>query len=222
VRSSDSASSPLLSGLAVTVDSDPAFSYLATRTSLDRLESRDQDSADQLLAGTENAILVGINLRPVGKGLHPRGAVYQQQMLAQFMRNFADGLVGYAQTAGRPVIFIYFPMNSIQFGMSDLTSACELQRAIGDRAEMRVWQADPQVDGILYLLRRLDATVVMRLHAAIFSLSLNLPVLGIDFFNGMDSKLAQLFADRGIDHALAKMEHFDPEWLKKTLEQALT
>ena len=221
VRSSESAAHPLLQGLDVGVGRDPAFDYLATRQALDRLDERDRSSVGALLAGTDDALRVGINLRPVSNDWHPRGAQHAARTVDRFMVALADGMARFAAEAKRAVCFVYFPMNSIQFGMSDLTAAYRLHALLGGRARLLVWEADPDVDGVLHLLRHLDATLVMRLHAAIFSLSQNVPVLGIDYFADRNSKLTQLFRDERRDQDLCGMEAFTADWMQERLALAL-
>jgi polysaccharide pyruvyl transferase WcaK-like protein len=221
VRSRDSSRHPLLGGRTASVGRDPAFDYLATRGVLDRLGEQERISVDRLLEGTGDSLLVGINLRPVSDDWHPLGAEHSRRVRARFIEAFAQAMEQFATLAGRPVTYVYFPMNAIQFGMSDLTSAYHLHRAVRGRVRLRVWEADPELDGVLYLLRKLDAAVVMRLHAAIFSIAQNLPVIGIDYFAGTDSKLTQLFSDLDRADATSSMEDFTSSWLVAQLDRKL-
>jgi polysaccharide pyruvyl transferase WcaK-like protein len=218
LRFADAARHPLVAGLPVTVGRDPAFDYLATRGSLDRLAEHERRSVDALFAGVApNALCLGVNLRPVLEQWHAQG----RGLLDRFVERLAQGMADFARSVPRPVVFFAFPMNAIQFGMSDLATAYRLHRALGARVDLRVWEADPQVDGVLYFLRRLDAVVAMRLHAAIFAMSQNVPVLGIDYFQGMDRKLTLLFddVDRGRD--VCSMDAFDPAWMVARLRETL-
>jgi polysaccharide pyruvyl transferase WcaK-like protein len=61
----------------------------------------------------------------------------------------------------------------------------------------------------------------MRLHAAIFSFSQNVPVLGIDYFADRNSKLTQLFRDERRDRNLCGMEAFTADWMQERLALAL-
>jgi polysaccharide pyruvyl transferase WcaK-like protein len=221
VRSRDSLRHPLLQGGTATVGRDPAFDYLATRTVLDRLSEKGRRSVDRLLEGTADSLLVGINLRPVSDDWHPLGAEHSRRVRGRFIEAFAQALEQFAALIGRPVVYVFFPMNAIQFGMSDLTSAYHLHRAVRDRVDLRVWEVDPELDGVLYLLRKLDAVVVMRLHAAIFSIAQDLPAIGIDYFSGNDSKLTQLFSDLDRADATSSMEDFKSSWLVAQLDQRL-
>ena len=221
VRSSDSRGHPLLGDRPVTVGRDPAFDYLATRRVLDRLSDQERQSVERLLANARDSILIGINLRPVRDDWHPLGAEHSRGMQKRFMENFAQALEQFAAQSRRPVTYVYFPMNAIQFGMSDLTAAYHLHRAVGGKVDFRVWEVDPQIDGVLHLLRSLNAAIVMRLHAAIFSISQELPVVGIDYFSGSDSKLTQLFSDLDRADAVSSMEKFESPWLVEQLRRNL-
>ncbi len=221
VRSSESAGHPLLRGFDVGIGRDPAFDYLATRQALDRLAEHDRSSVEALLAESDDALRIGINLRPVSNDWHPRGAQHAARTVDRFMAALADGMARFAAESQRAVHFVFFPMNSIQFGMSDLTAAYRLHALLGGRARLLVWEADPDVDGVLHLLRRLDAAVVMRLHAAIFSFSQRVPVLGIDYFADRNSKLTQLFRDERRDQDLCGMEAFTADWMQERLALAL-
>ncbi|MBK7284240.1 MAG: polysaccharide pyruvyl transferase family protein [Sphingomonadales bacterium] len=64
VRSEGSARHRVMAGLNVEIAPDPAFDYLASRTDLDRLPAADAAAIDDLLAGTDGALTVGLNLRP--------------------------------------------------------------------------------------------------------------------------------------------------------------
>ena len=51
---------------------------------------------------------------------------------------------------------------------------------------------------LLHLLRRLDAAVAMRFHAAVFALTQKVPLIGVDYFTGA-GKVSELLADQGAD-----------------------
>lgn len=221
VRSRDALGHPLLADKSATVGRDPAFDYLATRRELDRLSERERQSIARLLPDARDSLLVGINLRPVRDDWHPLGGEHSRAMQTRFIEHFAQALELFAATAPKPVTYVYFPMNAIQFGMSDLSAAYRLHRAVLGKVDLRVWEADPGVDGVLHLLRALDAAVVMRLHAAIFAMSQGLPVFGIDYFAGSDSKVMQLFGDMDRADDVSSMDGFESQWLVERLRRSL-
>jgi len=215
LRSRAGAADPLAAGLKVEVGRDPAFDYLATRHSLTRLTAGERASADALLAEGGGKLSVGINLRPIRHLWSERGEAYSRAAYDGFLDRFADGLVAAARAV--PLRFVFFPMNPIEFGLNDLAAAAELERRLDGRVELRVWRDDPGVDGLLYLLRRLDAVIAMRLHAVIFSLSQSLPVLGIDYYPGQGGKVEELFADLERPDDVRRIDQMTAEWLSRSL-----
>jgi len=131
----------------------------------------------------------------------------------------AEGFVGFAQASARPVSYVFFPMNAIQFGYSDLESAFRLQERLAGRLDVRVWEADPTIDGVLHLL---DAAVAMRLHACIFALSQRVPVLGVDYYPGQGGKVEALFTDRGRPEDVRRLDTMETEWLVRRLGECTT
>jgi polysaccharide pyruvyl transferase WcaK-like protein len=108
-------------------------------------------------------------------------------------------------------------MNAIQFGMSDLLSAYRIQRKLGSAVDFRVWQADASLDGVLALLRRCDTTIAMRFHAAIFALSQNCKVIGIDYRIGKKDKVAGLLDDVGHGENCVRIDLLTEDWLAQKL-----
>jgi polysaccharide pyruvyl transferase WcaK-like protein len=217
VRSSKSASHPLLSGLSAQITRDPAFDYLETRLSLDRLSELDKRAVDALTAGAEGAVLVGVNLRPAHDQPAVTGKAAPQALTEDLIEGLSAALIQFAVNSDRPVRYIFFPMNAVQHGMSDMPAAFQLHRAVGTRIDLRVWESDPGLDGVLYLLRKLDLVIAMRLHAAIFSMSQALPVLGLDYFQG-GGKLTELFHDGDRSDCVRTIGAFEPDWLVERME----
>ena len=216
VRTSGSARHPLLEGLDVAVGRDPAFDYLADRKVLDRLPPNDAAAVEALLAESEGSLKIGINLRATHDHWHDLSDLSQDTVDPDFMQKLAQGLITFARRSERPVTFVYFPMNAIQLGMSDLSAAYELRRAVRGAADLRVWEADPSLDGVIHLLRRLDAAVAMRFHAAAFALTQDVPLIGLDYFAG-GGKVSELLADAGRPEDACQVARFSPEWLVERL-----
>ena len=216
VRTSGSARHPLLEGLDVEVARDPAFDYLADRQVLDRLPPSDAAEVESLLAGTEGSLKVGINLRATHDQWDDLSDLSEDTVDPDFMQKLAQGLIAFARRSKRPVTYVYFPMNAIQLGMSDLSAAYELRRAVRGAVDLRVWEADPSLDAVIHLLRRLDSAVAMRFHAAIFALTQNVPLIGLDYFAG-GGKVSELLADAGRPEDACEVARFTPEWLVERL-----
>ena len=220
VRTSASAQHPLMEGLTAEVGCDPAFDYLEQRGELDRLLPVDADAIDALLAGTEGSLKIAINMRPTLDQWRDLSDLSRDTVNPAFVSKLADGLIAFAQASKRPVTFVFFPMNAIQLGMSDLSAAYELQRAVKGAIDLRVWEADASLDGVVHLLRRLDAAIAMRFHASIFAVAQNLPLIGLDYFAGSGGKVSELLSDLGRPKDASTVGRFTPEWLVERLTSA--
>jgi polysaccharide pyruvyl transferase WcaK-like protein len=126
----------------------------------------------------------------------------------------------FANSSARPVSFVFFPMNPIQSGMSDLASAYRLFRLVGHELDFRVWEADPDVDGVLYFLRRVHAAITVRFHASIFALSQGIPTIGVDYFPGVGGKVLELFSDLQREDDARVMDALTAEWVAERLRAA--
>lgn len=142
-------------------------------------------------------------------------------MADQFLQRFASGLQQFAAQSATPPTFIFFCMNPQEFGMSDLRIAYQLHRQLDDKIDFRVWQGDPDVDGVIHLLRQLDAAICMRFHACIFALTQQLPTIGLDYYPGQGGKVEQLFKDMDRSDEACRMDQMETEWLLDTLHKLL-
>ncbi len=220
VRTSGAARQPELRGLGAQIKCDPAFPYLESRgqnqAALTKLRSRDQQEVQSLLEGAEEKFKVGINLRPIRHLWSPKGKAASRHAEAQCLERVAEAIALVAQKI--PTRFIFFPMNPIPLGGSDLRSAWRLHNLVGKRADFRVWQGDPEIDGLLSLMRRLDAAVTMRFHACIFALSQGVPTLGIDYYAHAGGKVGELFSDRFLVDEVTRIDTLETDWLVQKLE----
>lgn len=227
VRTSDSARHNVLTDLDVQVGRCPAFDYLETRSKgLTRLPSSERDAIEQLLAGTEDRPVIAINIRPIGH-LHTIGAPdrdlagFTRHIEDRFERRFAEGMRQFDESSTRKPCFIYFPMNAIQFGSSDILSAYRLSRSLAPDVDFRVWQGDISLDGVVGLLRRVDVAITMRFHATIFAMSQGCQVIGVDYRIGKRDKVAELLDDAGQGENCERIDLLTSEWLASRLK-ALT
>ena len=218
VRTQGAAANPILNNIKVNVGRCPAFDYLETRKqALTKLSRIDQDSVDKLLTETEGRVLVGLNIRLIRHFYSDQQADSSQSMETIFLNQLAEGLKSYSKKLNKPLTLVFFPMNLIQVGMSDLVAAHALQQQLGNEVDMRVWEADPDLDGVLYLIRRLDIALTMRFHACIFAMSQKIPTVGIDYESG--GKVEQLFHDAGLEADVCRMENLEASWLSSRLIQ---
>lgn len=217
VRTQGAARDPILEGIEVNIGRDPAFDYLETRQHLTRLTEEERRSADQILENTQNRLRIGINVRPIRHFWSTRGETWSRAVEQQFMNNLAESMRQFAAASSKPVSYIFFPMNLIQIGYSDLAAAWRLQHLVGNDVDLQVWEADPDVDAVLYLLRKLDTAITMRFHASIFALSQSLPAIGIDYYPGVGGKVEQLFQDLGLGQDVRRMDEAGSDWLVERL-----
>ncbi len=219
VRTSRDAEAAIMQGVPVQIGRDPAFDYLATRPEqLTRFPESDRRFAERLLEDTEGRLLIGINLRPIRHTYTVSnggsdGADYTRAVVSGFEAAFARGLRRFHRSCARPPCFVFFTMNGIQFGSSDLRSAYRLKHLLGADVDFRVWEADPSLDAVVSVLRRMDAVVAMRFHGAIFALSQDRPLIGIDYRIGKDDKLHALLGDLGQSENCVRVDLFREEWL---------
>ena len=223
VRTSDDRQQRLLRGLDPEIGRDPAFDYLQTRPSaLTRLTELDQCCIEELLQGTSGRLLVGVNLRPI-RHLYTIGASgqdrprYTRFIESRFEQRFAEGLRQFDTACEAKPCFVFFPMNAIQFGQSDLRSAYRIKRLLGHDVEFRIWEGDASLDGIIALLRRLDIVISMRFHATIFALAQGRPVIGIDYRIGKRDKVAALLGDVGQTINCSRIDDMSADWLFERL-----
>lgn len=227
LRAADAAEHELVAGREFEVGLCPAFDYLESRGgALTRLPEVEATAIDRLLANTGGGPVIGINIRPIGY-LYTHGAPdddvagFTRRTEAKFEQQLAEGLREYSERSASKPCFIFFPMNAIQFGMSDLRSAYRIQKLLGNAVDFRIWEADASLDGVLALIRRLDIAITMRFHATIFALSQQCKVIGIDYRIGKKDKVAGLLDDVGQGEHCARIDLLTSEWLVAKLEELL-
>ena len=213
----------VIDGLSFEIGHDPAFDYLATRAdALTKLYPDEPDQIDDLLKDTESRFVVGINIRPI-RHLYTQAAAGEdkvartQNVEATFEAQFAAGLIEFAKSARRKPCFVFFPMNAIQFGMSDLRSAHRIMAHLPPDIDFRLWERDASLDGVVALLRRVDAVITMRFHATIFALSQGKPVTGIDYAVGKPDKVAAVMTDAGFPDDWCQIDELKADWLSQKL-----
>lgn len=227
IRTRDDAKRALVQGIDIEIGRDPAFDYLETRgQELTRLRPEEPEQIEALLEGTEGRRVIGVNIRPIGHAYTPAEqgrdpVAYTAEVQDRFEREFAAGLEAWAQTQSKPPVFVFFPMNAIQFGMSDLTSAHRIGAHLNGDTDYRIWEADASLDGAVALIRRCDAVVSMRFHATIFALSQNIPTLGIDYRIGKRDKVAAVLSDAGFPDNVTRIDQLDAPWLSEKLTTLL-
>jgi polysaccharide pyruvyl transferase WcaK-like protein len=217
VRTSAAARDPILEQVDVGIGQDPAFDYLATRGELNRLVERDRKTIETLLENTVGHILVGINLRPIRHSGNDQASACTRTMEERLFQHLAVAMTDYARLAPAPVTYVFFPMNLLQDGYSDLAAAWRLHRMLHKGLDLRVWEADPDIDALLYLLRKLDMALTMRFHACIFAMSQGLPTIGIDYDPDVSGNIEQLFRDRELAEDVRRLNVADIHFMVERL-----
>lgn len=145
-RAPDDAAQAFLRGLDVEVALDPALEYAARRgLAPTRLTDEDRGWVEGLLEGTGLERLVGVQVSP-----SPDAPGALEASLAEVLKGAG---------AASKACLLFFPLRATQAGGCDLRSAYELQRQLPEEVDLRVWQADPGLDGVLALLTRLDLVI---------------------------------------------------------------
>jgi len=226
VRTGTDAEQTIMQGLNPEVGHDPAFDYLASRPEqLTRISEGEQADIERLLEDTQDKLLIGINLRPIremftaGAPDAAKRAEYTHFVVQRFEERLAEAMIQFSKVSDKKPCYIYYSMNSIQFGSPDLRSAYRVKRHCRNAVDFRVWQADPGIDGVVALLRRLDLAIAMRFHANIFALSQGLGVVGIDYRPGKRDKVDALHRDRGTIENVRRIDNMSTEWLVQRLTE---
>ncbi|MEQ8981249.1 MAG: polysaccharide pyruvyl transferase family protein, partial [Deltaproteobacteria bacterium] len=217
----------ILDGLTPELGHDPAFDYLASRgQELSRLPDVDRAWVERLVADREDKQIVGLNLRPI-RPLFTTGVPPEQRdsytrfVERRFEERLAEAMKIFSKSRKKKVRYVYYPMNAIQFGSSDLKSAYRLARHLRSDVDFRVWEGDATLDGVVALLRRIDAVIAMRFHANIFALSQGCAVVGIDYRPGKRDKVDALLRDRGLYDNVARIDAMTVDWLVDALGRTL-
>jgi polysaccharide pyruvyl transferase WcaK-like protein len=225
VRTLADQSAPIMRGLYTTALPDPAFDYLETRgKKLTRLHARDDAWIESLLENTEGRVRIGVNVRPI-RHLYTtetssrNRAGHTRFIEARFEERLAEAMRKFHKTLPSPPCFIFFPMNAVQFGLSDLRSAYRIKRLTGGEVDFRVWEDDASIDGVIALMRELDVAITMRFHAAIYALSQKLSVIGVDYRVGIKDKVAALLDDFGQSENCCRIDEMTTDWLFDRLRQ---
>lgn len=224
VRTSEDGRQPQVRDRAPEIGRDPALDYLESRgAEPTRLPDADRAWLERLLAGSDGRPLVGVNTRPIDQlfteGVPPGAdrVAHTHSVEARFEEQLAEGLRRFHASCAVKPRFVFYPMNAIQFGRSDLRSAWRIARRLGGDVDFRVWEGDASIDGVVQLLRRLDVVIAMRFHAAVYALSQRRPVVGIDYRPGEKDKVGYLLDDFGQGESCTRIDQLDADWLHERL-----
>jgi polysaccharide pyruvyl transferase WcaK-like protein/sulfatase maturation enzyme AslB (radical SAM superfamily) len=215
VRTKEGMSHKIVKGFRPELSLDPAFDYLKSRENELQLLEDEYGQINDFIG--EGKYLVGINLRPFwSKYLSTFDSVKAQK---DFLSSFSNSLIKFHNITSAQ--FLFFPMNSDQYGFSDLEIAQQLKSQLPPNFPFRIWETEPDIDAVIAFLRRLDLVIAMRFHACIFALSQNLPTIGIDYSQGYSGKVRELFLDAGLEEQVCGITDFHPDWLVCTAQNLM-
>jgi polysaccharide pyruvyl transferase WcaK-like protein/MoaA/NifB/PqqE/SkfB family radical SAM enzyme len=199
--------------VAAMLDKDPAFDYLNSLAVAASNPACVHESLQKLLETQKK--IIGINLRPLWQK-YAKGFLSAQKIREiedNFLEEFSQALL----ISREDIRYIFFPMNPDQYGFSDLSIAYRLQKKLNKRVDFHIWEYEPDVDEVLYLLNRATACIAMRFHASIFSLSQGIFTIGIDYGVGQKSKVGDLFNELGLKDRVISVDKFNYQWLNEIL-----
>ena len=165
---------------------DPAFDYLRLLPLDLKIEPDEKYEIDRLLQKSIGHKIFIINIRPLWDRYGTNN-----------LFNFDSFLDEIAQTINKlseqNIHTLFVPMNADQFGFSDLQIAYLIQDKIKPNSFFDILELEPSINGLIYLLRKVDFSLCMRFHAAIFSISQGVKTFGIDYSLSGKGKVASLF-----------------------------
>jgi len=175
-------------GVNASKTSDPAFDYLL-QLNIDGFKPH---QALIQIMNTGKDIWV-INLRPLW-------AKYanKQDILKNIEDNVINSVSSIIYRYRKNHRFIFMPMNSDQLGFSDLEIAYKLEdnlKRISEDIDFKIWECEPDINSCVFLLKKTKLSISMRFHGCIFSLSNNVPTVGIDYSTFEKGKVYYLFED---------------------------
>lgn len=170
---------------------DPAFDYLSLLPENLQLMEQEKKEIDQIFQENRTGKTIALNLRPLWRRYG------SQQGKRKSLDNFMDEIVGFVNTVSeRGFLTIFFPMNADQYGFSDLNVAYEIRERIKSGTLFYIWETEPSINMVIYMLRKVDFSICMRFHAVVFSKSQNVKTIGIDYSLNGRGKVSTLFEEK--------------------------
>ena len=162
---------------------DPAFDYLRLLDHQELLLSADKQREIGKLIGDQP--FMALNLRPLWNRYGSDNTFNYDAFLNQ--------IVCIVNELGkRNIKTVFFPMNADQFGFSDLEIGYDIEEKAHNVDYYKIWETEPSIEELVYLLRKAKYTLCMRYHAVIFSQSQNLKTIGIDYSLSGKGKVSTL------------------------------
>lgn len=200
---------------------DPAFDYLESRLLVNLKECSSKQEIDSLLYQSD--IKVAINLRPLWDKYNFSNDLTTEEVELEYLKKLSITMSKLQKKYGRELTFYFFPMNPDQFGMSDLTTAYQLSELLEDNVRFSIWEAEPDIDSLLYFLDQMSAIVSMRFHGCIFSMkhSKN-KLIGLDYQIGKAGKVGQLMDENSLASRCVRVDLFNDSQMVEMIESVVS
>lgn len=187
---------------------DPAFDYLKLLEGQKLIiEPHRKKIIDDIVGDNP---YMALNLRPLWSRYGNDDSFNYEIFIGEVVR-VIDAL------ADKGLKTIFFPMNADQFGFSDLMVGYEIEKKISTSSHFIVWETEPTIEEVVYMLRKAKMSLCMRYHAVIFSQSQHIPTFGIDYSLDGKGKVSTLLKEE----YCFDLRSFNCEQIAKRLELCL-
>lgn len=199
---------------------DPAFDYLHSQ-SLDRIEKC--SSKKDIDHFTKTALIkIAINLRPLWKKYNFDKNISTVNVEKEFLKALSVAMLKLQIQHGVGLSFYFFPMNSDQFGMSDLNMAYQLDNILDKSINFSIWEAEPDFKSMLYFMNKMDCILSMRFHGCVFAMiHCKDRLVGIDYQIGKAGKVAQLMQENRREENYLSVSNIDSELIVERINAVL-
>jgi polysaccharide pyruvyl transferase WcaK-like protein/MoaA/NifB/PqqE/SkfB family radical SAM enzyme len=202
VRTGEDQKVALSLGIDAQKTKDPAFDYLNFRK---KDGSKPHQSLDSII-NTEKDLWI-INLRPLWKK-YSKNNTNLAEIEDNLLKSIAHTLFHFRENKR----FVFMPMNADQFGFSDLEIAYKLEgllKSISQDIDFKIWEYEPDINNCQILLKKAELTISMRFHGCIFSISNNIPTIGLDYSTSKKGKVYSLFEDFKLQDQVLNIKDID-------------
>ena len=211
VRTTKAQSLCKMKGLEVEVDRDPAFDYIDYIKSENKISIRCTRLAKVL---ESNKNIIALNIRPLWNRYATKDIT--QQYIDELENTVVTELAKFINLLDDESIVVFYPMNADQFGFSDLEIAYRINDQVKNN-KLFIWEYEPDIDEVCYLLSKSAYSIAMRFHACIFSLAMGAKTIGIDYGIGKESKVTELFEDADSRDNVVNVEGLTCDYLTRTV-----
>jgi len=193
--------------IIVNVMQDPAFDYIEHLLETKNISLRCNRLKDFL---ENNGKIIALNIRPLWSRYAKKGL--SDDYIKDVEDTLIQELISFINRLENEFTVVFYPMNADQYGFSDLDVAYKIKDHVSSD-KFFIWEYEPDIDEVCYLLQHSTYSIAMRFHACIFSLGMKVKTLGIDYGVGKSSKVSELFIDQSQSKNVLKVETVNSEQL---------